>query len=90
MKKLCTVRTYIDIDEVVVVATKIERVLGQLGGTPYEPMKEEKDEMAFGESTTNQQLDEIFINFFGKGTDGKVGPNATFFTNSNQSQLCCL
>jgi hypothetical protein len=39
-KKLCVVKIYIDIEEVVVVATEIERVLGQLGETPYEPMKE--------------------------------------------------
>jgi len=63
-------------------------VLGQLGETPYEPMKERQDEMASGKSTTNRQLNEIFINFFRKGIDGKVGPNATFLTNSNCCQLC--
>jgi hypothetical protein len=29
------VRTYADIEELVVVVTKIERVLGELGETPY-------------------------------------------------------
>ncbi len=82
------VKTYIDIEEVVVVATKLERVLRQLGETPYEPMKEEQDEMAFGESTTNQQLIQIFINLFGKGINGKAGLNATFLANSNHCQLC--
>jgi uncharacterized protein YpmS len=88
IKKLCVVMTYINIEEVIVVVTKIKRALRKLGETPYEPMKEEQDEMASKKSTTNRQLNEIIINFFGKGTDGKVGPNATFLTNSNCCQLC--
>lgn len=47
------VKTYTDIEEVVIVVTKIEKVLGQLGETPYEPMKEEQNEMASKKSTTN-------------------------------------
>jgi hypothetical protein len=82
------VKTYTYIDEVVVVTTEIERLLGQLGEIPYEPMKEEQDEMAFGKSTTNQQLNETLINFFGKRTNGKVAPNTTFLTNNNCCQLC--
>jgi hypothetical protein len=77
---------------VVVVAAEIERVLGKLGETPYELMKEEQDETMFGESTTNRQLhvlNETFINFFGKGIDGKAGLNTTFSTNTNnRCQLC--
>jgi hypothetical protein len=49
-------------------------------------MKEEQDEVAFGESTTNRQfhvLNETFINFFGKGTNGKARPNIIFFTKNN-------
>jgi len=41
-------------------------------------MKEEQDEVMYGESTTDRQLhvlNETLINFFGKGTDGKVGPS---------------
>jgi hypothetical protein len=41
IRKLCVIRTCIDIEEVVVVIVEIERVLGELGETPYEPMKEE-------------------------------------------------
>jgi hypothetical protein len=33
---------------VVVVAIEIEWVLGELEETPYEPMKEEQDEITFG------------------------------------------
>jgi hypothetical protein len=36
------VRTFADIVELVGVATKLERVLGKLGETPYEPLKEEQ------------------------------------------------
>jgi len=39
---------------VVVAAIEIERVLGELGETPYEPIKEEQDETTFRKSTTNQ------------------------------------
>jgi hypothetical protein len=38
------VRTYTNIDEMVIVATNIEKVLGDLGETPYDPFREEKDE----------------------------------------------
>jgi hypothetical protein len=38
------VKTYIDIKEMVIAATEIERVLGDLGETPYDPLREEKDE----------------------------------------------
>jgi hypothetical protein len=50
----------------VIVAIKIERVLGDLGETPYDPFREEKDEDAIGKSCTNKQLlmlDETLIFF---------------------------
>jgi len=78
---------------VVVATAKIECVLGELGETPYEPMKEEQDETMSRESTTDHQfhvLNGILINFFGKGTDGKVRPNTNFsFNTHNRCQLCC-
>ncbi len=52
IRKLCVVRTYTDIKEmVVVIVVEIEHVLGELGETPYEPMKEEHDETMYGKST---------------------------------------
>jgi hypothetical protein len=39
------VGTYTDIEEMVIAAIEIERVLGDLGETPYDPLREEKDEM---------------------------------------------
>ncbi len=50
------VRTYIDIKEMVIIAIKIERVLGNLGEIPYDPLMEKKDEDVTGESSTNKQL----------------------------------
>jgi len=41
IRKLCVVRTFADIEELVGAGTKLERVLGELGETPYEPLKEE-------------------------------------------------
>ncbi len=77
---------------VVVIVVEIEHVLGELGETPYEPMKEEHDETMYGKSTIDWQfhvLNETLINFFGKGNDGKVGPSLTFYVNNNNHcQLC--
>ncbi len=38
------VRTFIDIEELVGAATKLERVLDELGEIPYESLKEEQEE----------------------------------------------
>jgi hypothetical protein len=38
------VRTFADIEELVGAATEVERVLGELGETPYEPLREEQEE----------------------------------------------
>jgi hypothetical protein len=69
IKKLCVVKTYINIEEVVVVITEIEQILGELGETPCKPMKEEQDEIVSRKSTTNCQLhvlNETLINL-GRG-----------------------
>jgi len=42
--KLCVVRTFTDIEELVGATTELERVLGELGETPFEPLKEEQEE----------------------------------------------
>jgi len=44
IRKICVVRTYVDIEEMVGSATELERVLGELGETPFEPLKEEQEE----------------------------------------------
>jgi hypothetical protein len=85
IKKLCGVWTYTNIEEMVIVIVEIERVLGKLGETPYEPIKEEHDEIMYEESTTNHQLHVLktFINFFGKGTNGKAGLSSIVSVNTN-------
>jgi len=44
IRKLYVVRTFADIEELVGAATEVERVLGELGETSYEPLKEEQKE----------------------------------------------
>jgi hypothetical protein len=41
IQKFCVVKMFIDIEELIGAATKLERMLGELGKTPYEPLKEE-------------------------------------------------
>jgi hypothetical protein len=61
------VRTYTYIEEMVIATLKIERVLGDLGETPYDPFREEKDEDVTRKSSTYKQLlvlNETLIHFF--------------------------
>jgi hypothetical protein len=60
------VRVFADIEELVGVAIEVERVLGELGETPYEPLREEQEEEA-SESSVERQvaaLNNTLINFF--------------------------
>jgi hypothetical protein len=36
-------KTFIDIEKLVGATTKLERILGELGETPYEPLKKEQE-----------------------------------------------
>ncbi len=66
IQKLCVVRTFADIEELVGVATEVERVLGELGETPYESLREEQEEET-SESNVEKQvaaLNDTLINFF--------------------------
>ncbi len=44
IQKLCVVRTFTDIEELVGATTKLERVLGELGKISYEPLTKEQEE----------------------------------------------
>ncbi len=69
IRKLCVVRTFADIEELVGAAIEVERVLGELGETPFEPLKEEQ-EKGTEETIMEKQvtaLNETLVNFF-KGT----------------------
>jgi hypothetical protein len=69
IRKLCVVRTFADIEELLGAATEVERVLGELGETPFEPLKEEQEEGI--EETIMEKhvtaLNDTLVNFF-KGT----------------------
>jgi hypothetical protein len=60
------VRTFADIKELVGAATEVERVLGELGETPYEPLKEEQEEESSQTIMEKQvtSLNNTLINFF--------------------------
>jgi hypothetical protein len=44
IRKLCVVRTFADVEELVAATTEVERVLGELGETPFEALREEQEE----------------------------------------------
>jgi hypothetical protein len=44
IQKLCVVRVFADIEELVGAAIEVERVLGELEETPYQPLREELEE----------------------------------------------
>jgi hypothetical protein len=54
LRRLCVLRTYTNIEEMVIAAIEMEKVLGDLGETPYDPFMEEKDEDVTGESSTDK------------------------------------
>ncbi len=60
------VKMFIDIKELVGAATKLKRVLGELGETPYEPFKEEQEDGALETMMEKQVivLNNTLINFF--------------------------
>jgi len=66
IRKLCVVRTFADIEELVGAATEVERVLGELRETPYEPLKEEQEEESSQTIMEKQvtALNNTLINFF--------------------------
>jgi hypothetical protein len=65
--KVCVVRMFTRIEELVVVAIELEKVLGELGETPYEPLKEEHED-GVSETTMEKQvrlaLNNTLIGFF--------------------------
>jgi len=86
------VRTYIDIEEMVIATTKIEieRVLGDLRETPYDSLREEKDEDTTKKSSTNKQLlmlNETLIHFF-KESSSRNGASASSSRSTSTCQLC--
>ncbi len=65
IRKLCMVRVFADIEELVAAAIEVERVLGELGEMPFEPLKEEREE-GTEDNTMEKQvaaLNNTLINF---------------------------
>ncbi len=55
--KLCVIRTYENMNELLITTIDVGKVLGKIGGTPFEPLKDEKEEeIVGGEMFTNRQL----------------------------------
>jgi predicted aspartyl protease len=85
IRKLCVVRVFTNIEELVGTAVEVERVLGELGETPFEPLKEEQKEGVTEASMENQvaTLNSTLINFF-KGST----PNLISSSSSAQFREC--
>jgi hypothetical protein len=88
IRKLCIVRNFADIEELVGVATELERVLGELGETPFEPLKEEQEEGVAETSMEHQvaTLNNTLINFF-KGSVLNSVPSSSS-TLLMECQIC--
>jgi predicted component of viral defense system (DUF524 family) len=85
IRKLCIVRTFTDIEELVGAATELERVLGEIGETPYEPLKEEQEE-GVEETLMEKQvtaLNNTLVNFFKRNV-----PNFIASSSSTTSGEC--
>jgi len=79
------VRTFTDIEELVGVATKLERVLGEIGETPFEPLKEEQNE-GVEETLMEKQvtaLNDTLINLIKRNV-----PNSIASSSSTMSSGC--
>jgi predicted aspartyl protease len=88
IRKICVVRTYTDIEEMVGAATELERVLGELGETPFEPLKEEQEE-GVAETMMERQFNafnETLVNFM-KGSVSKPITTSSS-TSSDVCQIC--
>ncbi len=86
--KLCVVRVFADIEELVNVAIEVERVLGELGETPFEPLKEEREEGVVETSMEHQvaNLNNTLINFFKGGVPNSIPSSSS--TLFNECQIC--
>jgi hypothetical protein len=90
IRKLCVIRTYVDMDELLVIATKVEKVLGEIKETPFEPLKDERDEeTSTKESSIERQihvLNETLMKFFKRFIGKEIIP----FGDQGNSSVCRL
>ncbi len=88
IRKLCVLRTFTDIEELVGAATKLERVLGELGKTPFEPLKEEQEE-GVEETMMEKQmtaLNNTLVNFFKRNVSNSIASSSS--TMSGGCPIC--
>jgi len=88
IRKLCVVRTFVDIEELVSAATELERVLGELGETPFKPLKEEQEEGVVETMMEKQvtALNNTFINFLKGNVPNPVASSSS--TMFGGCQIC--
>jgi hypothetical protein len=87
IRKLCVVRVFADIEELVGAAIEVERVLGEFGKMPYEPLREEQEE-EMSDNTMEKQVDALnntLINFFKGNSHESTSSSSTAFGGC---QLC--
>jgi len=88
IRKLCVVRTFTDIEELVGAATELERVLGEIGETPFEPLKEEQVE-GIKETLMEKQvsaLNDTLINIIKRNVPNSIASSSS--TMSSGCQIC--
>jgi hypothetical protein len=88
IRKLCIVRTFANIEELVGAATELERVLGELGETPFESLKEEQEEEV-AETIMEKQvaaLNNALVNFFKRNVPRPVTSSSS--TMFDGCQIC--
>jgi predicted aspartyl protease len=88
IRKLCVVRNFTNIEELVGAASEVERVLGELGETPFEPLKEEQEEGVTEMSMEHQvaNLNNALINFFKGGVPNSIPPLSP--NQFNECRVC--
>jgi hypothetical protein len=88
IRKLCIVQTFTDIEELVGAAMELEQVLGELGETPFEPLKEEQEEEV-AETIMEKQvaaLNNAFISFFKRNVPSPIASSSS--TMFGGCQIC--
>jgi hypothetical protein len=81
IQKLCVVRVFANIEELVGAAIEVERVLGELGETPYESLREEQEDETSDNAVEKQvaALNNTLINFFKVNSHESAASSSTAF-----------
>jgi hypothetical protein len=88
IRKVCVVRTFTDIEELVGAAIELERVLGEIGEILFKPLKEEQNE-GVEETLMEKQvtaLNDTLINLIKKNVPNSITSSSS--TMSSGCQIC--